>query len=171
MYIHIFINSIICKYAIQPLGCKVLVINYPSIYPLSRVQRKWCLIAWGWWISLRGYWFLFLTCPMGKQSSLREFKLQKNCNQCSSKNFFGLVEMTFGLVKLTFFAPCLSNQPFLEQQFSVTCTFFGFLGSINILSQCHIQSPGEHHLWSTIGNKISWDTFFTLKCLSNSLPT
>ena len=36
---HIFINSTICKYAIQPLGCKVLVINYPSIYPLSRVQR------------------------------------------------------------------------------------------------------------------------------------
>ena len=75
------------------------------------------------------------------------------------KNFFGLVEMTFGLVKLNFFAPCLSNQPFLEQQFSVTCTFFFcFRGSINTLSHCHIQSPREHHLWPTIGNKISWDT-------------
>ena len=39
MYIHIFINSIICKYAIQPLGCKVLVINYPSIY-LSSIQSE-----------------------------------------------------------------------------------------------------------------------------------
>ena len=48
-----------------------------------------------------------------------EFKLQKYCNQfCQSKRVLGLVEMTFGLVhvsyslpewqavKLTFFAPC-----------------------------------------------------------------
>ena len=47
-----------------------------------------------------------------------EFKLPKNCNQSCSSKFFGLVEMTFGLVhasyslperqavKLTFFSPC-----------------------------------------------------------------
>ena len=47
-----------------------------------------------------------------------EFKLPKNCNQSCSSKFFGLVEMTFGLVhasyslpewqavKLTFVSPC-----------------------------------------------------------------
>ena len=34
-----------------------------------------------------------------------EFKLQKSCNQYSSKNFFGLVEMTFGLVSVSYSVP------------------------------------------------------------------
>ena len=34
-----------------------------------------------------------------------EFKLQKNCNQYSSKIFFGLVEMTFGLVSVSYSVP------------------------------------------------------------------
>ena len=38
-------------------------------------------------------------CPTGKWSFLGIQIIQKNCNQsCSSKIFFGLVEMTFGLV-------------------------------------------------------------------------
>ena len=65
-----------------------------------------------------GLVFLFLTCPMGKCCFLGKFKLQKDCYQsCQSKGFFGLIEMTCGLlhaiyslpewqgVKLTFFAP------------------------------------------------------------------
>ena len=47
---------------------------------------------------------------MGKWSFLGEFKLQKNCNQCSSKIFFGLVEMPeWQAVELTFFAPSSLN--------------------------------------------------------------
>ena len=57
--------------------------------------------------------------PDGQVIFWGEFKLQKNCNQSWSSNFFRLVEMTFGLVharyslpewqaeKLTFFAPCV----------------------------------------------------------------
>ena len=38
------------------------------------------------------------TCPTGKWT-LREFKLQKNCNQsCSSKTFLWLIKMNLGLV-------------------------------------------------------------------------
>ena len=42
-----------------------------------------------------------LNLPDGKMNFWGRggFKLQKNCNQCSSKFFFGLVEMTLGLVR------------------------------------------------------------------------
>jgi len=47
-----------------------------------------------------------LTCPMGKSGFGGEFKLQKNCHQCSLQNFFfGLVEMTFGLVRASYSLP------------------------------------------------------------------
>ena len=59
-----------------------------------------------------------LNLPDGQARFLGEFKLPRNCNQsCLSKHFFGQVEITFGLVhvsysfpewqalNLTFFAP------------------------------------------------------------------
>ena len=59
-----------------------------------------------------------LNLPDGQARFLGEFKLHRNCNQsCLSKHFFGQVEMTFGLLhvsysfpewqalNLTFFAP------------------------------------------------------------------
>ena len=60
-----------------------------------------------------------LNLPDGQMRFWAELKLQENCTQCSSKIFFGLVEMTFGLIRanysfpesqaveLTFFAPCV----------------------------------------------------------------
>ena len=48
----------------------------------------------------------FLNLPNGQVNFLGEFKLLKNCKQsCSSKNFCGLVEMTFGLVDASYSLP------------------------------------------------------------------
>ena len=64
-----------------------------------------------------------LNLPEGQVRFFGEFKLQKSYNQsCSSKFFFGQVEMTFGLVnvsynlpewqavKLTFFVPLVRDK-------------------------------------------------------------
>ena len=42
---------------------------------------------------------------MGKWSFWGQFKLQKNCNKCSSKILFNLVEITFGLVRASYSLP------------------------------------------------------------------
>ena len=44
-----------------------------------------------------------LKLPIGKVNFGVEFKLYKNCKQsCSSKSFCGLLEMTFGLVHVSY---------------------------------------------------------------------
>ena len=75
-------------------------------YNLHSMQRKLCLIAYrgSWFCSWFREFFWILNLPPPPPPNRRvnflgEFELQKNCYQsCSSKNFFGLVEMTFGLV-------------------------------------------------------------------------
>ena len=62
-----------------------------------------------------------INLPDGQVKFFEEFNLQKNCEiNLLSKTFLGLVEMTFGLVnvsfslpewqavKVTFFAPCMT---------------------------------------------------------------
>ena len=72
------------------------------IYNLHSMQGKLCLIAYrgSWFCSWSREFFWILNLPPNRRVNfLGGFKLQKNCNQsCSSKKFFGLVEMTFGLV-------------------------------------------------------------------------
>ena len=46
-----------------------------------------------------------LNLPNGQVVFWGKFKLQKNCNQSCSSNFFGLVEMTFGLVHASYSFP------------------------------------------------------------------
>ena len=45
-----------------------------------------------------------LNLPDGQMKTLGEFKLQKNCNH-SSRIFFGLVKMAFGLLRASYSLP------------------------------------------------------------------
>ena len=48
-----------------------------------------------------------LILPKGQVKFLGEFKVQENCNQCSSKMFFRLVEVTFDQYMLA--TACLND--------------------------------------------------------------
>ena len=77
---------------------------------LRKTSRSFLVILWEW--PRRSKELLDFDIMILLATGLTkwgEFKLQKNCNQSCSSNFFGVVEMAFGLVPASY--PCLSPTP------------------------------------------------------------